>query len=1463
MDTVQVSTNSVVLPSFRHSAEYPVGLSLVDILDMDLVPRNAWQYFSLAINGSNVPQDNWGRVKPKAGALVTVTVHPGVGENALVDRGTLRVLGFLVATLAGNAIPGLLGLGGLYGGILRTALTFLGIFIVSSLIDPPEPEPEGKYYTISGVRNRIRQYQPVPKVYGKIRVFPDLAAVPVTELIGDDQYINLLFCVGMAPLRISELKIGNAPIRRFRDVEYRISDGWRDFDDIIEFFSMGQDPFEENIGEDLLFAPSWVDIPEDDDLLGGQSIPYNWLPSIGYRSEVVTFTTQADSIRISLDLVFPQGLYYRDQNGSIHSDRCDVSIRYRPVGSTGGEEDWAYVYPSWVPANQIEELNILTETELFKNLAILNKNLKDVVQALNLISQLERIVAAKLKEWVEEQVNSGQIMVQAMQRRGTLTFTQEAELTDLQQTMSDLSDVVGSASVVTQNLANTLGQFNAVLSAVIIVVEAVDDLLALREYLHQGYGPELANLPWFSRWLIKKRNLGRLFGNPQTGTFILVNEDTRVGLFRRGIVWPVPKGEYEVQIRRVNRESESSDFHSRVQVGAVRSFRPVRPVSSELSDRLALIAVRIKANEDLSGSLDQFNVIAESPLRWHDGTGWRDYALEDDDGGYIPTNPAWQFCDALIGNGSPVGITEDQVDITTVLDVAAHCLDKGFQHSVVVATAKVQIKMLNDILRLARGSFRMEGRGRYSIAYDRARDTYDGVLSDRNTGTSFSASKSMVDTPDAILVKFANPDKGYATDEMYVYADGFGPSGVETGGSARFDGGGLALSIPFQVYRVSSVYDTVLEQFLAPTEYHIAISESLTEITRDDGNPWEFGDKRYLVKYTYFGVSPATVEKLEIPGIIDTHRQSSEHHTGMCYKLGRYMLAVAKLRPEVFEETLDYEHLQYDKGNRLLYQKEILLWGLVGARITDMFLVGDELLEFTIDESVTLSNLKEYAFEVRTAVGQIFRGDIQNPPGTTSVFYFASPGLDVSEITPQVGDLIIIGEKSKVGVPVIVTEVSPVSVDNARVTMVEDNPAIHEAEDILIPEYDPSITVGDLPEVTRPPRPIIMGYVADETAMVANQSGVLQSRLLLNVVVNRNSVDTAPVSAIQVGYRFSRESNPSGPLIVVGKPDSTDYSFIGWRDLTVHTSGTTQIAVFPVEDMQYYDVRVRTLTELGVPSEWYQADGLLVTGRYSTPPNVQFVSITGTTLNWQYNPPIDLAGFEIRTFVGEKGGWEHGAVVGTTGATARSFRSDEYFSGGPRTIMIKAFDQVGLYSEREGRILIPASDPMGGSTVVRTEDHRALGWPGERLNLEVGSGGDLEEILGSKEQFYRLPPTAFYRDSSRSFYETIHPGFIYVVEFQLATGEYPCEASVSLRVSGGHWKLLVVQDISPMIGSESSQLIQDDGQALMFNVPQMVEQVYRGRFRPEEGVRYTFIVSGEPDDDQSVIEEFHFILDRL
>jgi len=109
-----------------------------------------------------------------------------------------------VGAAAGVALIGA-GIGMLAGG---TALMNINI---PSMKDREKPEQDP---SIRGGKNQSRPHGRIPVLFGRHRIYPDLAANPHTTIIGNAQFFTQLFCGGYKDcvIDLASLKLGDTPL---------------------------------------------------------------------------------------------------------------------------------------------------------------------------------------------------------------------------------------------------------------------------------------------------------------------------------------------------------------------------------------------------------------------------------------------------------------------------------------------------------------------------------------------------------------------------------------------------------------------------------------------------------------------------------------------------------------------------------------------------------------------------------------------------------------------------------------------------------------------------------------------------------------------------------------------------------------------------------------------------------------------------------------------------------------------------------------------------------------------------------------------------------------------------------------------------------------------------------------------------------------------------------------------------
>jgi predicted phage tail protein len=379
-------------------------------------------------------------------------------------------------------------------------------------------------------------------------------------------------------------------------------------------------------------------------------------------------------------------------------------------------------------------------------------------------------------------------------------------------------------------------------------------------------------------------------------------------------------------------------------------------------------------------------------------------------------------------------------------------------------------------------------------------------------------------------------------------------------------------------------------------------------------------------------------EEIDFPGV--TNKEA-------VHKLARHHMAVVRLRPIIHVVTMDWEHMQFNRGDRVALQYDTALIGIQAARIKA---IGADYID--VDEEIVIESGKTYGINVRTNSNTFERLTVQNTVGTTKRLELLTIPSSLA-----VGDLLAFGETERETADMLVQAIIPQGEENAVVRMVDYSPAIFQASEGAIPTYEAPITIPS--EFKRPEPPEVVSVITDESAQIVSMDDSITNRMLITLI-NNNSF---PVETIILVKRAGEdEFQPA---------DAVKYS-----DGKIGIFGLVQGATYSFE-LRYRRISGSSLSNN--VSEVVQLNNIVFTGTSNPPPDVQNVNIVirGETafLEWQKVNVIDLSHYEIRYFSATTGAtWESGLIIDNSidkRITSRAIPS------GIGTYMIKAVDRQG------------------------------------------------------------------------------------------------------------------------------------------------------------------------------------------
>lgn len=737
---------------------------------------------------------------------------------------------------------------------------------------------------------------------------------------------------------------------------------------------------------------------------------------------------------------------------------------------------------------------------------------------------------------------------------------------------------------------------------------------------------------------------------------------------RRGGRFDVPEpGQYEIRIRRTTADTTNPRLIDTAVLTALRTITDDPPVTVT---GLSLVALRIKAYEQLNNQIQQISCIARSYLEVWDGAAWS---------WQLSRNPAWSYCDILRRRGRARLIPDSRIDLVGIKAWADACdttaQDGGpkWTFDGVIEGGSV-MEALRDIASHARARYGLRD-GKHSVVRDTPQTVPVLHITPRNS-FGYTGRKQFIDLPHALKVRFVNPDQDWQEDERIVYADGY----------------------------------------------------------------WADNAERF--------------ETIDLMGCTRPEQ---------AWREGRYHLAVGKLRPESHEVYQDVEVLRATDGDLVMFAHDVILVGLAWGRIKGVVVADGKVVRLALDELVPMEAGMTYALRVRRSDGTSQVVTLKTAIGESRE---VEPTVLIPEaLAPEAGDLFQFGEAGREAAPVLVKSIEPGPNLSAKLTLIPAAPEVHEADAGPIPPFDSFVTRPAQFELGAPPAPEVQAVVSDESALVRGPDGRVSPRIIVHLQPVPSSAAVLP-DGIEVRFRSSGSST-------------------SWSAMPAQPADSLLASVQPVDDGVAYDLRLRFVSRIGVPSPWTEVLGHVVVGRTRPPPDVTEFAIAGRRVQWGPVAALDVVGYRLRWNRGNNPDFGTAAPLHLGLVTYSPFELSEDPSG-QVTLLIKAVDALGNESLNAAAIITDLGDPPVRLAAAR-RDLKALGFSGARTNATAEAvTADLMADQDPGAPFYR-PDEAlmFAPDSSTPMYEAaLYRAMSYVEEVVFANVPRDARIIIDAAITG-------------------------------------------------------------------------------
>ncbi|MEG3639270.1 phage tail protein [Magnetococcus sp. PR-3] len=277
-------------------------------------------------NGEPLLRGEWQTELIQSDDLVVFVPLPqgggGGGSNPL--RVVLMIAVMVAAYYFGPVIAGKIGWATKVGEAAITAtLAVVGSTLVNVLVPPPMPQMSSfgssgiqapsPTYALGVQGNQARLGQPIPVIYGRHLIYPDIAASPYTEYLDNQQYLHQLHCIGQGHYQLESLRIEDTPISSFEEIEYEVI------------------PPGSGV---TLFDPDVVTAPE---VAGQELIATNLLEEgdDGWIGPFAANPPGTEASAIGIDLAMQSGLYYANSGGGLDERTVEWEAQARQVDDEG------------------------------------------------------------------------------------------------------------------------------------------------------------------------------------------------------------------------------------------------------------------------------------------------------------------------------------------------------------------------------------------------------------------------------------------------------------------------------------------------------------------------------------------------------------------------------------------------------------------------------------------------------------------------------------------------------------------------------------------------------------------------------------------------------------------------------------------------------------------------------------------------------------------------------------------------------------------------------------------------------------------------------------------------------------------------------------------------------------------------------------------------------------------------
>jgi hypothetical protein len=722
MPNIVVKPNLLRTSTTRFFSSKSGDKTITELVDSVIEP-SCLRYVKVLLNGHPVDPELWDMMRPKDVNLQIAVVTRGGDDGKNVVR-LVAVIALTIASSGAGAAAG----GGFVGGVTTASIVVAGTFAIHALFPPPaldlntgadNPE-ESPTLTIGGQRNRTEPGATVIRIYGKHKIAPPNAAFPYIQTKGKrTQTLFMLFDLGYGDISVQDIRIGDSPIGQLKEVE--------------------------------LIQHNLIDSGEDFKLYT-KDVQTTDLALVLEKDEPVSRTTGENCNTAQIDLTFPQGCVYYDSNGSRQRRDVNFKVEYRKVGNSAWQAFGNTFYSfSREDTGVKADLSDDAYGHHWGN-GRFTGLIPDGTRSATRVNVLGKLYSI-LNDYDRSNVIGTPPELYGYPK-GTVVIDVD----------SDFATPIGSLFQLNGEVYKVMNDTSAGLVSLIISPPLKFDLITNADQYTRidgdvGYKP--TGFDYYG-WITHNPVLYMQVSDATNEPFTL-QMDMRF----------TEKAQYEIQVTRmtvVNYDGGNQRYIDTSTWSSLRTITNISPVNFHTPH--TMIELKVTATDQLQGTIDNFTCIATSILPVYNGVMWKDQET---------SNPAWIAYDIMTGTANPYPIDPVDIDLDKFLEwakwcdtTAANADEPRFRCDVVIDFTGTVFELLKQVMSTGRASPTVRD-GKYSLIYDKEKVLPVQLITPHNSW-AFSGERLFGEEPEAIKVKFVDPDAGWERRELVVYNTGFDES---------------------------------------------------------------------------------------------------------------------------------------------------------------------------------------------------------------------------------------------------------------------------------------------------------------------------------------------------------------------------------------------------------------------------------------------------------------------------------------------------------------------------------------------------------------------------------------------------------------------------------------------------------------------------------------------------------------